>query len=169
MLTDDDVSPGYIKNAMSLEAEAIITLYKIEMFPPAPDLPATLYLSPKVDVVWQGKTWESFQTTLAGELTNSDGEFGRPKFSLANPNGLFSSYIHKRWLDNAIVTRYKVLKSDIDLDVNSYRRNMWKVSKTLGLSKTLATLELRGVLDGQYFTIPGRRFQPPEFAQVSLE
>lgn len=168
MAIRDDLPATYVQEAMALDARGVVELFKIEMFPPSPNTPVTLYLNNKVDIHWQGSVWEGFPCNLAGEMANSTGEVGRPKFSVANPSGIFSTYVHQRWLDNAIVTRYRVLTIDIKNDVNSFVRNTWKVSKIIGLNKSTATMELRGVLDGQYFTLPGRRFQPPEFPHVSL-
>lgn len=163
-----DLPENYVKEAMELDAQAVISLFQLDMTPPAPNPPVTLRLNDKRDIMWQGVIWEGYSVNLTGELIDSSGEVGRPKFSLANLDGLFSTYVHQRWLDNAVVTRYRVLREDIDADINSYVRNTWRVSKVLTLSKTLVTMELRGVLDSQFFTIPARRFQPPEFPHVSL-
>ena len=164
----EDLPENYVKEAMALDARGVVELFKIEMTPPSPNPPVSIYINGKKDITWQGIVWEGFPCNLVGEMTDSGGEMGRPKFSLANPDGVFSVYIHQRWMDNAVVTRYRVLVPDIELDVNSYVRNTWRVSKVISLSKTLAALELRGVLDGHFFTVPARRFQPPVFPHVSL-
>lgn len=88
--------------------------------------------------------------------------------TLANPEGIFSSYAHRKWLDGAEVKRYRVLGQHLDANLNSFLVSTWRVGKVANLSNTMIVLELRSVLDGQNFILPGRAFYPPEFPTVSV-
>lgn len=157
----------HVREAMQLDAQGYYELYSISLNPPDGG-GYQIYLCPQKDVVWQGKTWESFPCNLIGYSRESSGENSRPKFSVANPTGVFSRYVHAGWMDNAEIIRWRVLKNHLEENVNSYAKNTWRVGKTLSLSKTFAVFELRSALDGQDFILPGRQFAPPEFPFVSL-
>jgi phage-related protein len=105
---------------------------------------------------------------LTQEGANATGEWKRPKFTLANPDGVWSAFIAQGKLDGAQITRYRVLLSHLIANAGIFQMNTWRISKPLQLNKTLATFELRSPLDGQQFLLPGRAFYPPEYPHVSL-
>ena len=84
-------------------------------------------------VVWQGSTWESYGVGLSEYKKESSGESSRPKFTLFNPDGLFSNYVHRGWMDGAEIIRYRVLKQHLDSNTNSFIKNTWRVGKVLSL------------------------------------
>ena len=157
----------HTRESMKLEADGYVHLFRITMSPP--NEPEVIFrFTPGADVTWQGHTWESYACSLTDYKRESSGELSRPKFSLFNPHGFFSRYVHRRWADNAEVIRYRALKTHVDGNVNSYLRNTWKVGKVLSLSKSLIAFELREAIDGQFFLLPGRAYYPPEFPSVSV-
>lgn len=159
--------PDHIRESMQLDQMAYIELFVIEMKPRgAPS--QFLYLTAMNQRTWQGKTWESVPVVLVGYGQNSSGEQNRPKLSVVNPNGVFTKYVHQGWTDNAIVTRFRVLRSHMEANINSYVKHVWRVSKPLAVGQGAASFELRGALDGQNFLIPARAFMPPDFPHVSL-
>lgn len=68
-----------------------------------------------------------------------------------------------------MILRYRVLRKHIDMDVNIFQREMWMVSRVVGLKKEGIQLELRTTIDGPFFVIPARMFMPPEFPTVSMQ
>lgn len=167
MTIRDDLPASQVEEALKLEARGLASLFKIELT--GGGAGTILYLSPTNEKIWQSHTWEAVPCVLAGVGFQSSGEQTRPKFSIVNPGGIFSSYVQAGWVNNAVVSRYKVLTSDIADDNNSFQLQVWRVSKVLARTKVLITTELRGCLDGQNFMLPGRRFFPPEFPHVSLQ
>lgn len=125
-------------------------------------------LTGKKDVVWQGMTFESIAVTLTGEGVNTNGEWNRPKFTVANPDGVFSAFVAQGKMDGAMITRYRVNKADVDGNIGRYQMNVWRQSKTLSMNKKLVVFELRTPLDGPQFFLPARAFYPPEYPHVSL-
>lgn len=162
-----DLPSSHVQEAMQLEAKGLVSLYQLELTNPGTQV--TLHLSPTNQKTWQSRTWEAVPCTLAGVGVQSTGEMTRPKFSVVNPGGVFSGYVHSKWLDNAIISRYRVLTTDVAANNNVYQISTWRVSKVLSLSRVSVTVELRSVMDGQNFTLPARRFFPPEFPHVSIQ
>lgn len=128
-----------------------------------------MFLKANNTVTFGGDTYEGWGVQLTGTGQNADGENVRPKFTVANPEGVFSAQIGRGRMDGAEIVRLRVLYDDlINNRVAAARENRWTVSRTVTLNKTLAVFELRNVLDGQFFQIPGRMFIPPEFPFVKL-
>lgn len=163
-----DLPDAHIRQAMSLEAEGYVLLVEITMRDPAGGF-VTLNMSQTVERVWQGKTWQGWPFAISETGVNSTGETVRPKISIANLQGLWSRYVHQRYADNAIVKKYKVLKSAVDANTNEFELNSWRWSKTLSLGKDLVVGELRTALDGQTFRIPADTYRPPEYPTVSVQ
>lgn len=157
----------HIQESMKLTAEGYRDLFAITMTPPG-EAVVLITITPQKAVTWQGKTWEDWPCTLQGYSQDSSGQANRPNFSVSNPSGLFSSYAHKGWLDNAEVVRYRVLRSDLEGNVNSFLKNTWRVGKILALSPSVISMELRGALDWHTIIMPPRAYFPPEFQMVSL-
>lgn len=153
---------------MKLEARAMVELFKIDLYPPNGST-ISLFLCPTIDTNWQGRTWYSgTPCQISGDSYNVSGEEVKPKFTIANPNGTWSRYVHQRYTDNAIVSRYKVLRPNLDADLNIYELNKWRWSKTIALSADTVVGELKGVLSGHNFKIPAETFRPPKYPAVSV-
>lgn len=120
------------------------------------------------EVDWQGNTYESTAIKIDGVGRYADDEVARPKLSLFNPEGVYSSLVDQGLLDAATVVRYRVLKYDVDNDRPVYRRQQWKVSRIATISSNAIVLELRDLMDGQIFSVPGRMFIPPDFPTVGI-
>lgn len=157
----------HVQESMKLDADGYAELFSMRLMPPGEPM-ILLPMSPHNTVTWQGYEWESYGCGLSGYKRESSGEVSRPVFSVFNPNGLFSRYVHKGWCDNAEVIRYRVLGQHLTANLNSYVKNTWRVAKVASLTPGLASFELRGALDGQFFVLPGRAFYPPEFPHVSI-
>jgi phage-related protein len=153
--------------ATKLDAQGYAQLIRIRMFPVAqPEI--LVYLSPTNTVTWQGATWTSHACLVSDTRQDVTGESSRPKFTVFNPGGIFTQYIHDEYMDGAEIIRYRILADHLTGNINSYLKNTWRVSKVLAVGSASATFELRDAFDGQFFSLPGRAFYPPEFTSVSL-
>lgn len=164
---DSGAAPLHAQEAMKLDVDGYVHLFSIVMTPPG-EAVVTLSFCPTKTVTWQGYTFESFGVSLTDYKRESSAEASRPKFTVFNPEGVFSRYVHAGWMDNAQIIRYRVLKQHLDGNINSFLKNTWRVGKVLNLSRSAAVFELRELLDGQFFVLPGRAFYPPEFPSVSV-
>lgn len=157
----------HIEEALKLDAQGYRALYFLRLRPKGqPDV--LLYFTPTQEVTWQGKKFESFPCHVTGYRRAADEEMSRPKFSVVNPDGVFTKYAHEGWLNNAEVVRYQVLKQHLEDDINSFVKHTWRVSKVLTDTKSVVAAELRGATDGQAFVMPAGQYLPPKFPQVSF-
>ncbi len=154
---------------MKLEAEGIVTLYRIDLRPPGSSV-FSLYICPTKAVVWQSANWLNDTPCLVTDTGMfSSGETVRPKFSIVNPEGIFTRYVHQKAVDNAVIRRYRVLRSDVENNVNAYELAQWRVSKVINLDRDLVVCELRSSLDGPLFRIPVDTYRPPKYPTVSVQ
>jgi phage-related protein len=163
--TGGDVPESHVEDAQKLEADAYVDLFQITLS----DKSTKIYLKADNDVTWQGDLYEGTGIQLTGVASYSDGETSRPKLTIYNPEGVYSYIVDQGLLDNANIVRIRVLKEHLDADQPIDRRQQWRVSRVANLRKNAIALELRDMLDGQFFLTPGRMFIPPEFPQVSLK
>lgn len=159
-----DLPPSMQQSLCDLSPDTIVTLFRLELA----DHSAIFLMSPYEEITWQGDEYTSIPCKMSEVTVDADGKATRPKFTFVNPEGLFTSAIYDRHLDNAIVTRYRILKGDLDDDRNEAVTESFRVSRVLSVTKNLVVTELRDVLDGHVFKIPARAFYPPEFPHVSL-
>lgn len=158
-----DVPSSIVDTAQDLSPDALVSLYEIELAGGS-----FIRLSPQQETTWQGNTYEDVPCHMTGIGQTSDAEVNRPKFSFANPGGVFTKSLYEGEMDNALITRIRILKADLDADLDFAVRETFRVSRILTLSNQMAVVELRGVLDGQNFRLPARSYIPPEFPHVKL-
>lgn len=161
----DDIPYSHQQEAHSLNPAGIVELYQIDLLS---NPPRSIFITGKDGRTWQGTQYESIPCNMSETAQNSSGEVSRPKFSVANPAGMFSAFVAAGQLDNATVTRLRVHRADYENDVNNFLINIWRVSRIVSVTRDLVVVELRSVLDGQNFKLPGRQFYPPDFPHVSL-
>lgn len=160
-----DIPTRHRDMAHALESEGLVQLLEIRI-PGTPDL--YIRINDKRQITWWAKTWEPWAFSLTEIGVVADGEMRRPKLTVANPDGLFSAYIGKGMMDAATVTLYEVLTRDITNNNVSFIKYVWRVGRVVSLNKATATFELRSALDGHSFTLPARKFVPPEYPHVSF-
>lgn len=159
---------SHVEEAMKLEARGLVELFRIDLKAPGNTI-LTLRICPQKELTWQGTTWYAdTPCSVSDSSLNVSGETSRPKFTIVNPEGVWSRYIHQKYSDNAIVTRYRVLRPHIDSNSNISQMSAWRISKTLSLSKNLAVFEMRTALDGHNFKIPRDTYRPPNYPTVSV-
>lgn len=152
-------------DAFELENRGLREFFKIELLT---DNPTELYLTPHVKTNWLGHVWEEIPCKMTDTAQNSSGEMNRPKFAVVNPDGLFSLWIEGGLTEGALLTRYRILLSDLEAGVAAYQKSVWIISKVVSLNKTMVTFECRSTLDGAGYDLPARSFYPPDFPHVSL-
>lgn len=152
-------------DAHELESKGIRELFKLQL---RDDSNTVLFVNNFNEVTYAGQTWEYWPCKMTENSQDSSGEMSRPKISFANPNGAFSLWIGQGVTEGAVLTRYRVLLTDLEADVRSYHKNVWTLSRPVNLSKNLVTFECRSMLDGHNFQLPARSFYPPEFPHVTL-
>jgi phage-related protein len=146
-----------------LAPDAIAKLYEIKL-----SNGAIIRLCPTAEVTWQGNLYEEVPCNLVGLGQSSDSKVNRPKFSFVNPEGVFTAQVYNGVVDNALITRIRILKADLDADNDFAIRETFKVSRIMQLGQQMVTLELRDVMDGHQFKLPARQYLPPEFPHVKL-
>ena len=162
----------HVRDAQRLDGDAYVNLFEIQFYPSG-----SMFICPERKVTWQGDEYDIWGLRLTGVSSSSDDETSRPKLSLANftytdegepVRGVFSAVHAQQALEGSIVIRRRVLKNNLENDVNIKEEKRWRVSRIASETPTVITLELRNTLDGPRFTMPARKFLPPEFAQVTL-
>lgn len=162
----------HIDDALKLDADAYVNLFEIQLYPSG-----VMYMCPERDITWQGNDYKVWGMRLTGVSTNADDQTARPKLSLANftyddqgepVKGIFSSLNAQEAVEGATIIRRRVLKTNAENNVNVKQEQRWKVSRVASERPDLVVLELRNTLDGPRFTLPARKFNPPEFSQVKL-
>lgn len=161
-----DLPAEHISEAHKLEAKGYVDLVELKLFNPEGGT-VFLYICAQKPVTWQGKTWERVEHSISEFAQSSSGELSRPKFTIVNPGSVFSRYAHQGYFNNALVSRYRVLTSDIDTNTNSFQFHVWRVSKVLNIGPHMVVTEMRSSLDGHAFFLPARTYRPPTFPTVS--
>lgn len=161
----ENLPRSQVEDAHSLTSTGYRDLYKIELRNADNTV---LYINAYNPVEFMGQQYENLPCTLTEASQNTTGEQSRPKFTIVNPDGLFSLFIQRGALDGAILTRYRVLTNDLELNNGAFARNLWIISKVVALNKAQATFELRSSMDGVNYMLPARSFYPPAFPHVSL-
>lgn len=155
---------SHVEDSQKLEADAIVDLFEITLN----DTVTKIYMKMNSTVDYQGKTYQGTLIKIDGVASYADDQVSRPKLSVWNPEGVFSSFIDQGLLDNGRVKRIRVLKEHLDNNVNISRTQQWRITRVASNVKPIIVLELRDMLDGQMFLTPARMFIPPTFPVVSL-
>ena len=161
-----DLPTSMKTTAQDLAPDAIVSLFRLVM---TDSTQVTIYFTPHQQVTWQGNVFSEIPCTISQMEQDANGRANRPKFSFVNPGGVFTSSIQSGWLNNAKLTRFRILKADLDANVNAAVTERFLVSKILSLNKDMCSVELRDVYDGHLFKLPARAFYPPEFPHVKLQ
>lgn len=158
------IPASHMEDAHKLEADGYVYLFEITLV----DNSARLYLKMDNDVTWQGNSYQGTGVKITGVAQYADSEASRPTLMLFNPERVFSSLVEQGLLEGASVVRYKILKQHLDADLPVYRHQKWRITRVAGLRGDVITCEMRDMLDGQNFLVPGRMFIPPDFPTVSI-
>lgn len=119
-------------------------------------------------VKWNGYEWQGIPLSFEGWKNSSLDQPCRPTFTVANPNGVFSSYIREGALINATMRRYRVLSEDIINDKAVYVRQNWRVWQVKSFTNVAVVLELRTPMDGFNVRLPRRCYESPDFPIITV-
>lgn len=158
-----DLPTSVKKTAHDLSPDAMVTLFEIKL-----KGGATFRLNPHKEVVWRGKKFEDIPCHMTGVGQNTDAKVNRPRFSFANPGGIFTASLYNGQMDGATVKRIRILKADLDANLDFAIRETFRFSRIVQLGQGICVIELRDVLDGHNFKLPARAYFPPEFPHVKL-
>lgn len=161
-----DLPEGMKTSAQELSPDAIVSLFQMVLTNAG--TPTTIYFTAHKEVTFRGNTYSEIPCTMTQMEQDSQGRANRPKFTFANPGGIFTSSIQQGFIDNAALTRLRILKADLDANVNAKVTEKFFVSKVIMVNKDMVSVELRDVFDGHMFKLPARAYYPPEFPHVSL-
>lgn len=150
-------------DAFKLDGDAYIHLYKLVLRDDS-----IIRMSPIKERTWQGDLYEEIPCILKGVGQQTDGKVIRPRFSVVNPEGIFTSGVDQRLLEGASITRYRILASDFDAVEDKSMKREARISRVISVNKSVIVTECRGPLDGAQFRLPFRTFHPPEFPHVRL-
>lgn len=160
-----ELPESQVQDAYKLEADGYVELFQIKMA----NSGGTMFVKANDTVTYLGDVYEAWGVQMTGTGQNSDGENVRPKFTVVNPDGVFSGLIARGAMDNAEIVRLRILRNDlVNNTPGAAREQRWNVFRVVSLNKALAIFELRSIMDGQFFQIPARVFVPPQFPFVKL-
>lgn len=158
--------PTSIQNtAHDLNPGAIVDLWRLVLS----DGATSFRFSNLPQLVWQGDTYEELPCSIAQTGRTSDGKVHRPRITIANPAGVFTTAVNNGLVENALLYRYRILKADLDADQDFAIQERYKVFRVVSvMTDGPIVLETRDVLDGYRFKLPRREYLPPEFPHVRL-
>jgi phage-related protein len=157
------IPTGITESAYDLEPDGLVFLYQLVLAGGA----TTFRFCPKGTYTWQSKTYDQIACLLAEATVSSDGKVDRPTFTLVNPSGMFTQYA-VYGLENAILTRYQVLRDDLVNNRNFFIKEAMRIAQVQTITKDIIVCQLRDVMDGASFVLPVRSYIPPEFPIVKI-
>ncbi|WMC09503.1 hypothetical protein PU634_10285 [Oceanimonas pelagia] len=160
-----DLPLSHQRQSHTLTGKEYIELLKIELVNPDQSLTILRYTSGP-SLQFQGFTWNYFPYNLAGVAVDESGEHSRPKLSFPNPESQFSALIKAGVFDMARVVRYRVHPDDLQTGLAD--TSEWHISRAFSANSAMVVFELRRHSDTPHFTLPARKFLPPEFPGVVL-
>lgn len=123
-------------------------------------------------LVYRGDTYEGLACQLTGDKRTADPEESRGILKIINPEGVFNVPAKNHLFDYATITRKRVLRANLEGNVNVSVTRTWFISRVRELiGGQSITFELRNLTEGASssgFLIPNRTFTPPLFPIVSL-
>lgn len=158
-----DIPTNILTSAHSLEPDGMAVMFVLTLASGP-----VFRMHPKITTTWQGNTYDFIPCTMTEMQLEADGKANRPSFSFANPQGMFTQQVYNRLLDNAELTRIRLLRDDLINNRNFAMTETMRISQVLNVGRGLITAQLRDAHDGQNFMLPAGAFYPPEFPHVKL-
>ena len=146
-----------------LEGEAYFDLFEVHFNPSG-----VFYFHRNSEVTWQGNTYQGWAVTLNEVARYASEERARPTLAVMNIDGALSPFVADGSFNRAVLKRKRVLKQHILSDEDVKQETIWMMWMPKTLNKNVMEFELRTFSDGQNFTLPARKFMPPEWPYISL-
>ncbi len=161
------IPSSHISDAHKLDADGKIVLYKLE-----PSVGSgSIFFKSDADVTWLGDTYSGIGLQLEGESYTSQGTAPQPTLTIGQNDIDLSPFKPLIWsggLDNARITRYKVLLTDLLANNNIKETTVFRVKRVEGYSSTKIQLVLSVFSPSGPTTLPFRQYVPPAFPFVVL-
>ena len=157
------IPASHIDDAQTLAADAYVELFQIDFY-----TGSTSCFKTDHSETWNGRLWEGIALKLSGTGVYGDGQVARPKLQVQNPDGALSPFVSEGAFDGAFVTRYRVLRPDMEQNLPIFVSQVWQVSRIISLTKVSLEVELRSFGDCPQFIIPTDTFSPPLYPVVSV-
>lgn len=161
------IPSSHIVDAQKLDADAKITLYKLE-----PSIgTGSIFFKNDADITWLGDTYVGIGLQMEGETYTSQGSAPQPSLTIGQNDIDLSPFKPLIWsggLDNARVTRYEVLLTDLLANNNIKKTTVFRVKRVEGYSSTRIQLVLSVFSPSGPTTLPFRSYIPPAFPFVVL-
>lgn len=169
MANQNNIPEQQEKEAHGLEIPGIVELFRIQLNDVDKSL---LFISPDKPIEYLDYYWDKIPCKMTGAGQNSSGEVTRPKFTIVmgmeGYDGVFKMWATQGYIENSILTRYRIRREDVEQNKNAYQKTMYTFGKIMAMNRDSLTVECRSMLDGANFKLPARAFYPPEFPHVSL-
>lgn len=159
----ENVPAGIEASAFELAPDGLVSLFILTL-----QSGPIFRITGQKQVTWQGNVYESIPCVLGEVQIEADGKANRPTFSFANPEGIFSAAVANGLLDNATLTHLRLLRSDLDQNLDFALVERLRVSQVVSVTKGAVVVQLRDVHDGAAFILPARAYYPPEFPHVKI-
>lgn len=148
--------------AHDLTPEGFVDLFDIVLAEEA----GSIHVTSQVGYTFNGIVYVEHPCHLTSVGQQADSEVTRPRFTVANPEGVFTAAVNQRLLENGYILRHRALLSEVPLGIGLTRK--FRIGRVANVSRVSITMELRGALDAGNFKFPPRAFNPPEFPFVRL-
>lgn len=158
------MSASLRENSVELTGEGVCQLFRLMLRSGS----GNIHFTADGTSTWQGMTFEAVACQLSGVASYADEQSARPRMTVQNPDGAFTGVVAQGALENAKLTRWRVLRRHAELDVNISTMQTWRVARVLSLNRFLFSVELRSMDDRANYTIPAQTFSAPDFPTVTL-
>ena len=160
-----NIPASHITDAYKLDADGKVTLYKLE-----PSVGSgSIFFKNDSDANWLGDEYTGIGLQLEGETYTSQGTSPQPTLTIGQNDIDLSPFKPLIWsggLDNARVTRYRVLLTDLLANNNIKETSVFRVKRVDAYSSTKIQLVLSVFSPSGPSTLPFRQYIPPAFPFV---
>lgn len=156
----------HLQEATKITAEGLVDLFTITL-----EGPIYIRFTNGPEVTWQGNLYESLPCEISSTRRNAEEEKSRPTLKImANPAGIWNSYIRQGLFDWANLERRTLLRSHLENNINLSDLELWYIRRPREVvSGQGVSFELARLSDGPMQVIPARAYIPGDgFPFVSL-
>lgn len=118
---------------------------------------------------WNGMLFEYGYIQITGADERNNGEkIVRPILNFANPEAAFHLPVSQGLLDQAVVSRFRVLPKNLNASPAIFEPRTWRLTRITNMTRQVLSAELRSVSDIQETIMPPRQYLRQDFPSVSL-
>lgn len=152
------------EEAQSLNAQDFLEFIEIRLVGGS-----VIRLCQKGEYNWNNMLFEyGYIEVTGGDERNNGEKVVRPTLTTANPEAVFHVPVSQGLLDQAIVTRYRVLPENLEVSPAVFESRQWYLSRVTSLTRQVIVAELRSFSDRQESIMPPRQFLRQDFPSVSI-